>query len=98
MPKVRIPRTDVSTDEVMEALRRELGDRYQVTHLGGSAGGVKVQRGGLAIAHVKPHAAGDATELHVNGVGFIVGLVVNQLGIARTVAAALERSSLATSS
>jgi hypothetical protein len=92
MPSATIPRT-ISQQETAEALRQQLGNRYKVTpHSGGSRDKLTVSHGGLASASVRLARNENATTFHVHGGGLIVGRIVNELGIARTVTQALRES------
>jgi hypothetical protein len=92
MPTATIPRT-ITPQEAAEALRQQLGSGYKVTpHSGGSRDKLTVSHGGVAFAsvHLAPNA--NATTFHVHGGGLIVGRIINEFGIARTVAGALKDS------
>jgi len=92
MPSATIPRT-ITPQETAEALRQQLGSRYKVTpHSGGSQDKLTVSHGGLAFATVHLARNGNATTFHVHGGGLIVGRLVNEFGIARTVTAAIRES------
>jgi len=96
MPSATIPRA-ITAQEAAEALRQQLGSGYKVTpHSGGSRDKLSVSHG-AAFAGVRLARDGDATTFHVHGRGVLVGLIVNELGIARTVTAAIK-DSLGTSS
>jgi hypothetical protein len=96
MPTTTIARPDVSRDEAMEVVRQELGSDFKVKP-GSNDAVFSVERGTLSGAkvHIKPN--GGSTEFHVHGTGIIIGRIVNELGIARRVAAAIAKSSLAQS-
>ena len=92
MPSATIPRT-ITQQETAEALRQQLGSGYKVTpHSGGSRDKLTVSHGGLAFATVHLARNEDATTFHVHGGGLIVGRIVNELGIARTVTTAIRES------
>ena len=78
----------------MEAIRQELGSDFKVKP-GGKDEVFSVERGTLSGAkvHIKPD--GGSTQFHVHGTGIIIGRIVNELGIARRVASAIAKSSLA---
>jgi hypothetical protein len=80
----------------MEAVRQELGSDFKVKP-GGNDEVFSVERGTLSGAkvHIKPDGA--STQFHVHGTGLIIGRIVNELGIARRVASAIAKSSLAQS-
>jgi len=91
MPSATIPRA-ITAQEAAEALRQQLGSGYKVTpHSGGSRDKLSVSHG-AAFAGVRLARDGDATTFHVHGRGVLVGLIVNELGIARTVNAAIKDS------
>ena len=92
MPSATIPRA-ITAQEAAEALRRQLGSGYKVTpHSGGSRDKLTVSHGGLAFASVHLARNENATTFHVHGGGLIVGRIVNEFGIARTVTEALRDS------
>jgi hypothetical protein len=89
MPSATIPRA-VTQQDAAEALRQQLGSRYKVTPH--SRDKLTVSHGGLAFATVHLAPDGNATTFHVHGGGLIVGRLVNEFGIARTVTAAIKES------
>jgi len=92
MPSATIPRV-ITPQEAADALRQQLGSGYKVTpHSGGSREKLTVSHGGVAFASVHLVPDGNATTFHVHGGGLIVGRIVNELGIARTVTAAIKES------
>jgi hypothetical protein len=94
MPTTTIARPNVSRDEAMEAVRQELGSEFAVKP--GSKDEVfSVEKSTLSGAkvHIKPD--GGSTQFHVHGTGIIIGRIINELGIARRVASAIAKSSLA---
>ena len=92
MATATIPRT-ITPQEAAEALRQQLGSGYKVPpHSAGSRDKLTVSHGGLAFASVHLARNQDATTFHVHGGGLIVGRIVNELGIARTVTAAIKES------
>jgi hypothetical protein len=92
MPSATIPRP-ITLQQVADALTQQLGSGYKVTpHSGGSRDKLTVSHGGLAFATVHLARDGNATTFHVHGGGLIVGRIVNEFGIARTVTAALRES------
>ncbi len=90
MPSATIPRT-ITPQETAEALRQQLGSGYKVTPHG-SRDKLTVSHGGLAFATVHLARNENATTFHVHGGGLIVGRLVNEFGIARTVTAAIRES------
>jgi len=92
MPSATISRT-VTPQETAEALRQQLGSGYKVTpHSGGSRDKLTVSHGGLAFATVHLARNENATTFRVHGGGVIIGRLVNEFGIARTVTEALKES------
>jgi len=92
MPSATIPKA-ITTQEAAEALRQQLGSGYKVTpHSGGSQNKLTVSHGGVAFASVHLAQNENATTFHVHGGGLIVGRIINELGIARTITAAIKES------
>jgi hypothetical protein len=89
MPSATIPRA-ITPDQAADALRDQLGSRYTVSPHGRDS--LAVKHGPLAFATVHLGRDGDATTFRVHGGGLILGRVVNELGIARTVTAAIRES------
>jgi hypothetical protein len=87
MSTITAPRI-ITSDEATSALLDHLGSGYRVT--AGGANTLTVKHGALAFAHVRIGRAGEATTFRVHGGGLILGRLVNELGIARTVASALR--------
>jgi hypothetical protein len=96
MPTTTIARPDVSREEAMEAVRQALGSDFKVKP-GSNDAVFSVERGTLTGAKVHIKADGESTQFHVHGTGIIIGRIVNELGIARRVATAIAKSSLAQS-
>jgi len=78
----------IAPQEAADALREQLGRGYQVTPHG--SGSLTVKHGTLAFATVHLVRDGDATTFRVHGGGIIVGRIVNEFGIARTVTTAIR--------
>jgi hypothetical protein len=92
MPTVTIPHV-IDARDAAEKLQQELGDHYTIdSHLAGARNVLRVKHSGLAYANVRLTRDGQATTFRVHGGGFIVGRIANELGIARTVAAALKNA------
>jgi hypothetical protein len=89
MPSATIPRA-ITQQEAADALREQLGSGYTVTAHGRDS--LTVKHGGLAFATVRVGRDGDTTTFRVHGGGLIVGRIVNEFGIARTVTGALKES------
>jgi hypothetical protein len=90
MPKVRVPRKNVTPNELVSVLNRRLGAGYQVESNG--AGRVTVRRSHLAYANVSIAATPGASVFRIHGGGFVLLRAVNTIGTARRVADALRRS------
>jgi hypothetical protein len=95
MPTVTVTRADVPREEAMEAVRQELGSEWKVKP-GGGDGVFSVEKGTLTGAKVHIKANGGTTQFHVHGTGIIIGRIINELTVARKVAAAISKSSLST--
>ena len=89
MPSTTIARA-ITDQQAADALREELGSGYTITRHGTDS--LTVKHGGLAFATVRMARDGDATTFRVHGGGLIVGRIVNEFGIARTVTGALNDS------
>jgi hypothetical protein len=90
MPTVVIDRA-VTINEAAAVLQKKLGDRYQVTTRGtGTQEALRVRKSATALADVRLSPAGTTTTFRVHGVGLIVTRLINELGIAKRVAAAIE--------
>jgi hypothetical protein len=89
MPTATIPRT-ITPQETAEALRQQLGSGYKVTPH--SRDKLTVSHGGVAFATVHLAPDGNTTTFHVHGGGLIIGRLVNEFVIARTVTAAIRES------
>jgi hypothetical protein len=89
MPKVRVPRKNVTPGELATVLSRRLGPSYQVESNGN---GVTVRKSNLAYANVSIADTPGASVFRVHGGGFLFLRAANTLGTARRVADALRRS------
>jgi len=89
MPTATIPRV-ITPQETAEALRQQLGSGYKVTPH--SRAKLTVSHGGVAFATVYLAPDGNTTTFHVHGGGLILGRLVNEFGIARTVTTAIKES------
>jgi len=89
MPTATIPRA-ITPREAADALQDKLGSGYKVTQHG--SGSLSVHHGPLAFATVRLGGDGDATTFHVHGSGLIIGRIVNEFGIARTVTGAIKET------
>ncbi len=89
MPSATLSKT-ITADEAADALQGRLGDGYNVTRHGSDS--LSVHHGPLAFATVRLGRDGSATTFHVHGGGLIVGRIVNEFGIAKTVTTAIKDS------
>jgi len=89
MPTATIPRT-ITSQDASEALWQQLGSGYKVTSR--SQDKLTVSHGGVAFATVHLVPDGHATTFRVHGGGLILGRLVNEFGIARTVTTAIKES------
>ena len=88
MPKVRVPRKNVTPGEVVAVLSRRLGPGYRVES--NDSRQVTVRKSSLMYASVSIAAQPGASVFRVHGGGVL--RVVNTFGTARRVADALRRS------
>ena len=90
MPTISIDRS-VTMADAAAALQHKLGDRYQITTQGqGAKEALRVKHGAASVAKVRLEQDGDTTIFHVHGQGLIISRLINEFGIAKTVAEALE--------
>ena len=107
---VRVPRSDVTVEEVSVVLRRKLGSRYRVTpsmmaagfgkETPGDANTILVAANWLERANVRIVHDRDSTEIHVSPGATYFGLVrlFHRAGLAHKVYQALDQANdLATS-
>jgi hypothetical protein len=90
MPKVKVPRKNVTPGEVVAVLSRRLGPGYRVESDGGRR--VTVRKSALMYANISISDQPGASVFGVHGGGFIFLRLVNTFGTARRVADALRRS------
>jgi hypothetical protein len=90
MPKVRVPRKNVTPAEVVTVLSRRLGPGYQVQSNGDHR--VSVRKSQLMYASVAIADSPGASVFRVSGGGFLVLRAVNTVTTARRVADVLRRS------
>jgi hypothetical protein len=90
MPKVRVPRKDVTPGELVAVLNRRLGSGYQVESNG--QGLVTVRKSQLMYANISIADTPGASVFRIHGGGFIFLRIANTLGTARRVADAIRRS------
>jgi acetylornithine deacetylase/succinyl-diaminopimelate desuccinylase-like protein len=90
MPKVKVPRKNVTPGEVVTVLSRRLGPGYQVESNGDHR--VTVRKNSLMSAHISITEQPGASVFRVSGGGLLVLRIANTLSTARRVADALRRS------
>jgi hypothetical protein len=88
MPKVKVPRKNVTPGEVVAVLSRRLGPGYQVESNGSRQ--VTVRKSSLEYATISISDQPGASVFGVHGGGVL--FLVNTFGTARRVADALRRS------
>ena len=92
MPTVTVERS-VTLQEAATALEDKLGSRYEVsTHGSGAREALKVKQSAASTATVHLDQSGDTTTFHVHGGGLVVSRMVNEFGIAKKVAAAIQEA------
>jgi hypothetical protein len=90
VPTVTIQKS-ITKEETAEALAYELGDHYTVA-VREDRDAVKVKTSALSTASVRLERTSEATTFHVHGGGIIIGRIINEFGIARRVADAIQSS------
>lgn len=91
MPTVTTTKSDITTEDAATALQSQLGDKYTVVVKDSSSRQVlSVKQSTLAFASVHIVKEDGVTKFHVHGGGLIIGRLVNELGIARKIAAAIK--------
>ncbi len=90
MPKVRVPRKNVTPSELVAVLSRRLGPGYQVA--GNGANRVTVRKSQLMYATISIASTPGASVFRVHGGGFLLLRAANTFGTARRVADVLRRS------
>jgi len=90
MPKVRVPRKNVTPGELVTVLNRRLGPGYQVESNGD--GRVTVRKSPLMYASISIADTPGASVFRIHGGGFVFLRVANTFGTARRVADVLRRS------
>jgi hypothetical protein len=90
MPKVSVPRKNVTPGELVAVLNRRLGSGYQVEQNGD--GRVTVRRSPLLYANISIADTPGASVFRVHGGGFFFLRVANTVSTARRVADAIRRS------
>ena len=90
MPKVRVPRKNVTPSELVTVLNRRLGPGYQVERNGD--GRVTVRKSALRYANISIADTPGASVFRVHGGGLLFLRAANTFSTARRVADALRRS------
>jgi hypothetical protein len=90
MPRVRVPRKNVTPNELVTVLSRRLGAGYQVESNG--ARRVTVRKSQLRYANISITDTPGASVFRIHGGGFLLLRAANTVGTARRVADALRRS------
>jgi hypothetical protein len=92
MPTVTVDRS-VTVQDTAEALRQQLGDRYEITtHGHGAQEALKVKQSAAALANVHLDQESNTTTFHVHGGGLVISRMINEFGIAKRVAAAIQEA------
>lgn len=91
MPTVTI-KHDVSKDDVVAAIRTQLGSAYTVEAKEGAKEVINVEKGAMTTAHVRLERMPEGTKAHVHGGGLIISRIFNEMGIANKVAKAIKDS------
>jgi hypothetical protein len=92
MPTVTVQQP-VTLQQAATALKDKLGDRYEVTtHGSGAQQALKVKQSAASTATVHLDRDGNATTFHVHGGGIVISRMVNELGIAKKVAATIAEA------
>jgi hypothetical protein len=90
MPKVRVPRKNVTPGELITVLNRRLGSGYRVENNGD--GRVTVRRSPLLYANISIADTPGASVFRVHGGGLLFLRLANTVSTARRVADVLRRS------
>ena len=91
MPTVTTAKSDITTDDAVHALQGQLGSKFTVIAKdSGTRQVLSVKQSTLSFASVHMVHEDGVTKFHVHGGGLIIGRIVNELGIARKVAAAIK--------
>ena len=92
MPTVTVE-ASVTLQQAATALQDKLGSRYQVTtHGSGAQQALKIRQSAASTATVHLDQDGKAATFHVHGGGLVISRMVNEFGIAKKVAAAIEEA------
>ena len=94
MPTVTV-QGSATLQQAATALHDNLGSRYEVTtHGSGTQEALKVKQSAASTATVHLDQDGNATTFHVHG-GLVISRMVNEFGIAKKVAAAIQEAFVA---
>jgi hypothetical protein len=94
MPEVKVRRTGIATDEASAAISDALGAGYEVTQAGERD--IDVRKNAFVRAKVSMREEAGGTLFHIRGQGvpvpllFATMMLVNNRGIARQIASAIE--------
>ena len=92
MPTVTVE-SFVTLQQAATELQDKLGSHYEVTaHGSGAQEALKVKQSAASTATVRLDRNGNATTFHVHGGGLVISRMVNEFGIAKTVAATIEEA------
>jgi hypothetical protein len=91
MPTVTIERF-VTMQDTAEVLRQKLGGRFQVTIQGDEEAVLKVKQSATSVAVVHLDQKSNTTTFRIAGGGLVISRLINQFGIAKKVATALEEA------
>jgi hypothetical protein len=94
MPTVTLHRSDLTSPEVVTALKERLGPKYTVEPRDGNPSIIRVEASAMSTCRVRRVGDATGTRLHVHGGGFIIGRIVGELSIADTVARPLRDAGL----
>jgi hypothetical protein len=89
MPTVTV-QGPVTTQQAATALQDKLGSSYEIsTHGQAPQEELKVKQSAASTATVHLDQEGSATTFHIHGGGLVISRLINELGIAKKVAAAI---------
>ena len=92
MPTVTVE-ASVTLQQAATVLQDKLGSRYEVTtHGSGAQQALKIRQSAASTDTVHLDQDGNATTFHVHGGGLVISRMVNEFGIAKKVAAAIEEA------
>jgi hypothetical protein len=92
MPTVTV-QGPVTLQEATKALQEKLGSRYEVTtHGTGAHEALKVRQSAASTATVHLDRGENTTTFHVHGGGLVISRMVNEFGVAKKVATAIEEA------